>query len=118
MKMRTGFVSNSSSSSFIIKNISGSPKSLVDFAMEVKYLATEYEECYDYGTENCEEEFVNSAHQRFSENPRNNEWAPYERKIKTFGDEDGDSIGRVFDYMLRYGGESESFSWEFYQHCR
>jgi len=29
----------------------------------------------------------------------------------TFGDESGDVIGRVFDYMLREEGESDNFKW-------
>ena len=32
-----------------------------------------------------------------------------------FGDEDGSLIGEVFDYILRDGGESESFKWKYYK---
>ena len=35
-----------------------------------------------------------------------------------FGDEDGTLIGRVFDYILREGGDSENFEWRFDQYYR
>ena len=35
-----------------------------------------------------------------------------------FGDEDGTVIGRIFDYILRDGGESKNFKWSFYGYNR
>jgi hypothetical protein len=35
-----------------------------------------------------------------------------------FGDEDGYLMRRVFDYILRNGGESESFKWSYYKSYR
>jgi hypothetical protein len=35
-----------------------------------------------------------------------------QKKILVFGDEDGDVIGNVFDYMLRDGGKSKNFKWK------
>jgi hypothetical protein len=69
MKIRNGFVSNSSSSSFIIRN-----KSNINLTLSA-------------------EEYI-------------------------FGDEDGTLIGRIFDYILRDGGESENFKWIFYRYYR
>jgi hypothetical protein len=35
-----------------------------------------------------------------------------------FGDEQGTIIGQVFDYVLRDGGDSESFHWRFCEYLR
>ena len=33
-------------------------------------------------------------------------------------DEDGTIMGTVFDYILRDGGESENWKWEYYESLR
>jgi len=43
------------------------------------------------------------------------EFKPGHQTYAVFGDEDGTLIGGVFDYILRDGGSSKSFTWEFYE---
>lgn len=110
MKIRNGFVSNSSSSSFIIINKSNNILTLVDFVKENPQLVENWNRYYDY--ENTQEELIESANKNnvtFPTNSSDEYW---------FGDEDGTLIGRIFDYILRDGGESENFKWYFYESHR
>ena len=43
---------------------------------------------------------------------------PKESKICVFGDEDGTLIGRIYDYALRNGADSESFRVKYYESLR
>jgi len=102
-KFRTGFVSNSSSCSFMIKNQSSEHKTIKDFAKETLYLVSEFNEYYD-----CDEShsvFLNNV----SDYPMNLD--PDESAYMIFGDEHGTTMGKIYDYMLRDGGSTESFSW-------
>jgi len=110
MKTRNGFVSNSSSSSFVITNKTNEHKTIYDFAEETKHLAKEFSEEYGYPNIN-EESYICSAKNY------DNEWKPNEIAVCMFGDEFGDDLGHVCDYMLRNSGETKSFSWEFVE-CR
>lgn len=110
MKLRNGFVSNSSSSSFIIRNKTNTEKTLVDFVIENKKLVDSYN--YFYDSDELLSEVVAGA-----ENI-NKTFAPKESAVMIFGDEDGTSIGRVYDYILRDGGESDSFDWELKEYLR
>jgi hypothetical protein len=103
MKIRNGFVSNSSSSSFMIHNNSDQCKSLVDFVMENKYLLDKFNE--DYESDEKLSDMVKDAE------CANETFDAHTGKNIIFGDEDGTTIGRVYDYILRDGGKSESFSW-------
>lgn len=111
MKVRSGFVSNSSSSSFIITNKTSEDKTLVDFVMENPQLVEEFVTKY-YWHEYTQEELLESAERRRTVLPANSS----HRYI--FGDEDGDVIGHVFDYILRDDGSSDSFAWEFDESLR
>lgn len=115
MKIRLSFVSNSSSCSFIIKNLSNEEKTLVDFVKENPQIIEKFRERFDWYKEKdgyTQKELVKSAE-------NNNEaFKPGEKKECVFGDEDGTLIGHVFDYMLREGGESESFEWCFFEMLR
>ena len=51
MKTRNGFVSNSSSTAFIITNRTKEKKTLVDFVMENPQLIREFREQYDWNTD-------------------------------------------------------------------
>jgi len=115
MKIRSGFVSNSSSSSFIICNLTNKEKSIVDFVSENPQLVDEFRDYYDWNTEEdgfTQEEMIKSAKMN------NILFAPKEEKICIFGDESETLIGRVFDYILRDGGKSKSFSWKFNEYLR
>ena len=114
MKIRTGFVSNSSSSSFIIVNETSKILTLVDFVKENAHLVDEWNRNYA-----CNIEDAISIHDLIdSAMGRNIRFLPNEGGEYIFGDEEGDLIGRVFDYVLRDGGRSKSFSWNFHESLR
>lgn len=114
MKIRKGFVSNSSSYSFTITNISNKKKNMVDFATETLYLLEEWEDCYDWNKSESQKEleekqklFLKEASDLYYD-----EWEPGETKEFVFGDEQETLMGRVYDYMLRDKDKSESFRWK------
>jgi len=109
MKFKTDFVTNSSSTAFIITNTSDEDLNLVNFVEENPQLVREFAEMYGYENDErfTQENLIESA-------KRNNENFPANySKYVVFGDEDGTLIGQVFDYILRDGGASESFTWRF-----
>lgn len=115
MKVRCGYVSNSSSTSFVIRNISGEPKTLVDFAKETAYLCEEFER--QYKIKYAKSDYIQSAKDRQFKGT-GFALSPGESIKFAFGDEDGDAIGYVCDYMLRLPKQTASFSWEFDQWLR
>ena len=110
MKARIGFVSNSSSCSFIIKNTTNKTLTLEDFVKENPELVVAFNHCYNGYNFNQEQMLANAK-------TRNQKFKPG-KNIVSYGDEDGDTLGHVFDYILRNGGSSESFSWRFYESLR
>jgi hypothetical protein len=62
------------------------------------------------------EKYIQSAKQRHKKHPQFIQ--PNSSDMWTFGDEQGDTIGCVCDYMLRKGGSTKSFSWSFYKYDR
>lgn len=106
MKVREGFVSNSSSTSFLITNTSDVKRTLVEFVKENPQLIEKY--CEEYGWED-----ISQYSLLFSASENDKIWEPGEIKNCIFGDEQDTLIGRVFDYILREGGKSENFSWHF-----
>lgn len=131
MKLRLGFVSNSSSTAYIITNKTNETKDLVDFVQENPELVDEYFE--EYGEASVltrtemegvkakknpvmrrvlQEDLIRSAREN------NFVFDPHTGHYIAFGDEDGTLIGRVFDYILRDGGESKSFRWRFKEALR
>ena len=122
MKIRNSLVSNSSSCSFIITNKSNKQLTIVDFVKENPQLIEKFKELYDlyksYPTF-TQENLIKSAQVRLDEKPHTNDGIsnyiipPKSHRHLIFGDEHGDVIGHVFDYILRDSGESEHFTWEF-----
>ena len=108
MKTRIGFVSNSSSTSFYITNTSKENKTIVDFVLENTHLIQEFINEYGYEEDNS----INLVNMVENAVDRNISFNPGEKQKCIFGDEQGDVIGRVYDYMLRGGGKSKSFTWK------
>ena len=114
MKTRNGFISNSSSTVYVITNRTMREVDLVKFVEENPGLVSEFNR--EYGCEYSIEELLRVAMKT------NITWEPGEDKICEFGDHDGNyaytALGEVYDYILRRGGESESFRWRFLRHNR
>lgn len=111
MKTRFGFVSNSSSTSFIIENKTSEKRSILDFAKENAHLLDEFNK--SYRDDITLEDFLVSAEKDYSDEilaPGSN--------FCVFGDEQGTTLGRVYDYILRDGGDSKNFSWRFEEYNR
>jgi len=106
MKTRNGFVSNSSSTSFIITNKTNNDLTLLDFVNETPELVNKFKR--DYGYNNNEgynqEKMIACAKKR-------NETLHLGDNEVEYGDNDGDTLGTVYDYMLRGGGETTRFKW-------
>lgn len=113
MKLRTGFVSNSSSCSFVIKNLSDSPKTLEDFVRENPFLLQDYEE-WNYGKKCSLDQFLEHL-EMYKQFPNTDQkifsFYPHEEKEVEF--DDHDFVERMFHYALESGGSSVNFEWWF-----
>lgn len=108
------FVTNSSSTAFIITNKTNEDKTLVDFVEENPQLIMEFVRSYEWyqrDPEYTQENLIESARSE------NNLLVPGPNHV-VFGDESRTLIGQVFDYILRQGGASESFTWKFERYLR
>lgn len=126
MKVRNSFVSNSSSCSFIITNKSKKTLTIVDFVKENPQLIENFKSQYDWHKDDpkfTQENLILSAENRLKRAQEFKEakhyvYPPGFSAYVVFGDEQGDLIGEVFDYILRDGGNSENFKWEMYEMLR
>ena len=135
IKTRDGFVSNSSSTSFIIENKTKERLHLCEFIKENSQLVKQFEKQFDtriIGEEfrqdhsgsrfRCKtlEEVIDlmcqeAREKEISEKKRRSSrkaLGPGENSIQ-FGDEEGTLLGEIYDYILRDGGESKRFKWRF-----
>lgn len=111
MKIRMSFVSNSSSTSFIINNKTSEEKSIAEFAIENIHLVKQFNE--EYSDDVSIGELVFSAEKEYGHLPLK----PGANQC-VFGDEQGTVLGRVYDYILRDGGSSKNFAWRFDEYYR
>lgn len=113
MKIKSDYVTNSSSTAFIITNISNRDLTLVDFVKENPQLIKEYVKRYNDDTA-----IYNQKNMIKSAKANNEKFEAGEATYVVFGDEDYTLIGGVFDYILRGGGRSKNFSWRFKEYLR
>lgn len=117
MKIRNGFVSNSSSSSFVLHNKTNHKLELKEFVQEARDVVTRY--IVEYGMPHTVEARANDTLETMTQLVLK----VMEREAKrlgalvpganfyVFGDEDGTTIGLVYDYALRRGGATKRFGW-------
>ena len=122
MKIRSGFVSNSSSTSFLITNTTDQVLYTEDFVREVgEELLKAYEQKYGVDWLPIEDDEGATLHDLIKDanTPKHKiRWTPFSTVECIFGDKQGSILGHLFDYILREGGESKSFKWKFHEWCR
>ncbi len=115
MKIKWDFVTNSSSTAYIITNRTNKELHLTDFALENIRLLDVFKDQYNWYKDDKRYD-VGS----FLESVARNGFVfkPYEEKYCVFGDESGTVVGTVYDYILRDGGRSKSFTWRWAEDLR
>ncbi|MCK9596170.1 hypothetical protein M0R19_03230 [Candidatus Pacearchaeota archaeon] len=117
MKIRQGFVSNSSSTSFIIKNKTNKQKTLMDFIEETSvFLYKIYIQKYPYHLwkdsqdESYREIFSAESVKSFIQ--KRNFRIKGNKEIGIIFADDQTSTENFYELMLRDFNETESFSWQ------
>jgi hypothetical protein len=122
MKLRTGFISNSSATSFTITNISNKKKTTADFVREVgEEILKNFERDYGHNSLPCRDDEGVTLEQLIKEaksGSYHKVFKPGQSRNMAFGDEQGPALGHLFDYSLRDGGKSKSFTWKFHEWLR
>jgi len=128
VKIRDGFVSNSSATAFIIVNKEDGNVPLTEFVREVgRKIIEEYMEEYGDPTsrwsdapegKKARRKVLNKAFKRMLKDAKGEKPLEPGDNYRAFGDEDGNTIGQVFDYGLREGGHTKRFSWRFEEWLR
>ena len=115
MKVKLDFITNSSSTAFMIQNTSKKDLNLTDFAAENMDLLERYLEMYNWNKND-----TRYTPLRLLESAANNniQFKAGDERECVFGDEQGSIIGAVYDYMLREGGTSKNFKWWFREYLR
>jgi hypothetical protein len=114
MKRKCSFVTNSSSTAYMITNKTDKVLDLIQFVKENPQLITKFIEYYDWDKDNPK---YTQYHLIRSASENNRSLKPGSNYC-VFGDEDETIIGTVFDYILRNGGSSENFDWEYVESLR
>ena len=115
MKVKADFVTNSSSTAFIITNTSDKDLDLVAFVKENPDLIGKFVKRYNW---HADDPKYTQAHMIESAAGSNEIFKAGNRTYCVFGDEQGTLIGGVFDYILRDGGSSKNFTWRFCEYLR